>query len=485
MTLQKIALKDLYASRFNPRQHYDPASLTNLGASMKDNGQWNPIVVRARKGGGWEIGAGERRWRSAKVAGMTELDAVVREMTDEQFLELLVFENPEHSPLHPLEEARGYKMMMENLTGYDLPKLAGKAKRSVDFIRERLRLLKLSKAAQELFLDGTITLTHANMLARLSLADQARAIDPQAGGLFEADTARLDESMQALEEPHAGRKVRSPRELATWIARSVRFDPATIAAATLTELWPATAEDLKRAAEEDIKVVLITRDASVAPEAKGEGGTRIFGPASWTRADDQEDYDYQAGRRKKARPCDSAILGVVAVGPGQSESFAVCVDKKHCRIHWKPAAAPKAGATHDKALAAEQLRVNKQVEAQKAHAAAKRRYEAARPAILAELAGVVKKATASSKGPLGEILVKHLLSGSRSPTLVPIGRNAEDLVRHLAFAALEQESKAWGAEETFTRTAKRLGVDIHAILKDVDAKQAKADKATAPAKPPK
>ncbi len=238
-----LPLVQLFESSRNPRKHFDPAALAELTESVRQSGVLEPLVVRPAAKGRYEIGAGSRRYRAAKAAGLATVPCRIRAMDDGTFLELLTVSNLQRADIHPLEEAEGYKDLL-TLKGYDVARIAGRVGRSVKYVYDRMKLLQLTKPAKALFFEGKMTAGHAILLARLPAKDQARAIDSDRsgnghiGGLFVPDFG--DEGL-GLEEDDQQKPV-SVREFDKWIADNVRFTRE----AADPMLFPETAEDLVR-----------------------------------------------------------------------------------------------------------------------------------------------------------------------------------------------------------------------------------------------
>lgn len=334
--LREIPIAQLVESPWNPREHFNADALATLAESLKTQGQLDPIVVRPgnvprEKLGGerWEIGAGHRRYRAAKLAGLTSLLAVVRELDDVAFLELLVFENGNRNDLQPLEEAAGYKRLMEQ-AGYDVPRIAERDGRSIKYVYDRIKLLQLIPAAKKLLREGTISAGHAIILARLTPTDQKRALgDPdsvddyrmnvRSGGVF-----RPEQVEGELELKGGDVGVRSVRELQQWVHDNVRFIESYVDPV----LFPDTFETLAEAQQSADKVVHITHDHAVTDGAR-DPAMRTYGHRGWKRADGRE----------RSKKCDRSVIGLVVAGDHQSEAFRVCVNKNRCKVHWPQEAA--------------------------------------------------------------------------------------------------------------------------------------------------
>jgi len=339
-----VPIEQLHESPKNPRTHYEPLALKQLADNLKAVGQITPVIVRPRPNGksGYEIAAGHRRARAAKLAGLTALTAVVRDLDEAQFVEILNIENLQRDDLNALEEAQGFVALMTD-AGYDVPKIAERVGRSIKYVYDRIKLLQLIPEAKKLLLAGTITPGHGILLARLNKEDQKRALIPddtyRGGGMLERE--RIDGSYFAHREPELDlqdpKKARSVRELAQWIDRNVRFVPGqSVAQADLAFDMPDTARLLGEAKTNKLKVVKITREYRVPDEARDEK-ERTYGTNGWKRADGEpEDSDSWDPHRKtqQSKTCDHSVVGLVVAGPGRGEAFRVCVNKDRCPVHW-------------------------------------------------------------------------------------------------------------------------------------------------------
>jgi len=152
---------------------FDQDKLANLAESIKSVGVQQPAVVRAM-GDGYELVAGERRWRASKLAGLETLPCVVRDLTDDQLLKIQVIENLQREDVHPLDEADGYERLSAE-GGYDPELIAHEVGKSLTYVYQRLRLLKLCDEARLLLVEGKINVAVAVLLARLG-EDQQRLV---------------------------------------------------------------------------------------------------------------------------------------------------------------------------------------------------------------------------------------------------------------------------------------------------------------------
>jgi ParB family transcriptional regulator, chromosome partitioning protein len=186
-----IPMDAIAANPFQPRRDFDQAELESLSQSIRANGILSPILVRAAAGDRYEIVAGERRWRAARLAGLTEIPALVRAANDPQALEIALIENLQRADLNPIEEAAGYRQLIEE-HGYSQDTLAQTIGKARPTLANSLRLLTLPDSVQAMVRDGRLSAGHARALAALphARADEiARAA--VARGLSVRDVERL------------------------------------------------------------------------------------------------------------------------------------------------------------------------------------------------------------------------------------------------------------------------------------------------------
>ena len=159
----RLAVADIAANPHQPRRNFDAGAMEDLIASVKAHGVLQPILVRPVAGGHFEIIAGERRWRAAQAAGLHEMPAVVRPLDDRTAFEIALIENIQRSDLNAVEEARGYKRLIEDFghTQQVLSTIVGKSRSHVTNL---LRLLDLPEAVQTMVETGTLAMGHARAL---------------------------------------------------------------------------------------------------------------------------------------------------------------------------------------------------------------------------------------------------------------------------------------------------------------------------------
>ena len=159
-----------------PRKQFDPDALADLADSIREHGIIQPLTVRKLQSGYYQIIAGERRWRAARMAGLDQVPAIVIEADDRKAMELAMIENLQREDLNPIEEAEGYRQLMEqyNLTQEETAQRVGKS-RSV--VANALRLLNLCPPVRAMVEDGRLSNGHARTILPLSPALQEKAAD--------------------------------------------------------------------------------------------------------------------------------------------------------------------------------------------------------------------------------------------------------------------------------------------------------------------
>ncbi|MBM7609496.1 ParB family chromosome partitioning protein [Lysinibacillus composti] len=163
--IEKIQLELLVTNPFQPRKIFDDETIEELAQSIQEHGIIQPIVVR-KKGKKYEIVVGERRFRASKIAGLNEIPAIVKELTEEQMMELAILENLQREDLTPIEEAEAYQSLIEKLhfTQEDLAKRLGKSR---PHITNHIRLLQLPEEVRKLVNDGLLSMGHGRTLLGL------------------------------------------------------------------------------------------------------------------------------------------------------------------------------------------------------------------------------------------------------------------------------------------------------------------------------
>jgi ParB family transcriptional regulator, chromosome partitioning protein len=163
--IQELSLKDLRPNPYQPRKTFDQEAIEELKVSIIEHGILQPLVVR-KSIKGYEIVVGERRFRAAKEAKLEKIPAIVRELSEQQMMELAILENLQREDLNPIEEGMAYQTLMEklNLTQEEVAKRLGKSR---PHIANHIRLLSLPVKIQELISEGTISMGHGRALLGL------------------------------------------------------------------------------------------------------------------------------------------------------------------------------------------------------------------------------------------------------------------------------------------------------------------------------
>ena len=194
-----ISQVESYAGQ--PRKNFDQEKLEELAESIRQHGIIQPLTVRKLSSGYYQIIAGERRWRAARLAGLTEVPAVIIEADDRKAMELAMIENLQREDLSPMEEAEGYKILVENY-GMTQEQAAQRVGKSRSAVANALRLLALSPALRQMVEDGRLSAGHARALLPLSpaLQEQAAATIIKSN-LSVRQTERLVKRLQSAPKP--------------------------------------------------------------------------------------------------------------------------------------------------------------------------------------------------------------------------------------------------------------------------------------------
>ncbi len=169
--LRNLPVAQLQPGKYQPRSYMDEAALQTLADSIKTQGIMQPILVRTLNDGGYEIIAGERRWRASQIAGLTEVPVLVKEIADEAALAMALIENIQRENLNPLEEAQGIKRLIDEF-GMTHEKAAEAVGRSRVAVSNLLRLLSLSQPVQDMLMQNKLDMGHARALVGLDAAEQ-------------------------------------------------------------------------------------------------------------------------------------------------------------------------------------------------------------------------------------------------------------------------------------------------------------------------
>jgi ParB family chromosome partitioning protein len=187
----EVDLDAIVPGPMQPRTHFDEAALEGLADSIRSQGIIQPLLVR-RVGDRYELIAGERRWRAARLAGLSKVPVVVKDVPDKDLLEIALIENIQRENLNPIEEAQAYQRLIEAV-GLTQESLAARVGRDRSYITNYLRLLRLPDDLQKLVVEGRLSTGHARSILGLSHVDQQRKLARQVidGGLSVRATEHL------------------------------------------------------------------------------------------------------------------------------------------------------------------------------------------------------------------------------------------------------------------------------------------------------
>lgn len=163
----ELRLSQIVPNREQPRKNFDDVALRELSESIKEHGVIQPLLVRPLDDGSYQIVAGERRWRASRLAGLEKVPVVIKQIEDAEVQEIALIENLQREDLNPIEEALGYKILMETY-GLTQEQVAVKVSKSRSAVANALRLLGLSKEEQDALVAGEITPGHARALLAIN-----------------------------------------------------------------------------------------------------------------------------------------------------------------------------------------------------------------------------------------------------------------------------------------------------------------------------
>lgn len=201
----KLPIEDIVPNPNQPRIHFNETELRELSESIQEHGVLQPLLVR-KHGNGYEIIAGERRYQASKLAGLEELPVIIKDVNDEEMLALALIENLQRSDLNPVEEAKGYRQLID-ASGMTQEALSKAVSKSRSAITNSLRLLDLPEVVQQMIFEGNLTAGHARAIlavpyedARIRLAEKVVA-----EGLSVRATENLAPLFSAGETPKTSR----------------------------------------------------------------------------------------------------------------------------------------------------------------------------------------------------------------------------------------------------------------------------------------
>lgn len=208
-----IKITEIEPNQEQPRKNFDEDSLHELADSMKEYGVLQPLLVK-KNGDTYQIIAGERRWRAAKLAGMKEVPVIIREYDRQQSVEIALIENVQRSDLNPVEEAMAYQQLIQEF-GLKQEEIASRVCKSRTAITNAIRLLKLPASVQNLLVCGEISSGHARALLSLNDAGQQEELAKKIAekGLSVRETERIVKAMLKPQKKKDGDEDREERDL--------------------------------------------------------------------------------------------------------------------------------------------------------------------------------------------------------------------------------------------------------------------------------
>ena len=202
-----VLIEKIHPNPNQPRTHFNETELEELSESIREHGVLQPLLVR-KKGDEFEIIAGERRYQASKIAGLSELPVIIKDVDDQKMLELALIENLQRCDLNPIEEAKGYRQLIK-ASGMTQEALSKAVSKSRSAITNSLRLLDLPERVQELLFEGKLTAGHARAILAVPFEEQRIKLAERvvADGLSVRATENLAPLFSVGETPKAPRPV--------------------------------------------------------------------------------------------------------------------------------------------------------------------------------------------------------------------------------------------------------------------------------------
>lgn len=258
-----LPISEIKPNKGQPRKTFRPEELAELADSIKQNGILQPLLVR-KKGSGYEIVAGERRYQAAKAAGLSEVPVVIREISDDEVFKLALIENLQRSDLSPLEEAQGYRQLIKEkgLTQEELAKILSKSRSA---ITNTLRLLDLPEEIQGLVEEGKLTAGHARAILAVP-----------------SEEGRIQLAQKVVEERLS---VRQTESLASLFSVSKTDEP--VRRAPVPQSFKRAARQIRLALDTNVKVKNVRGKNKIEIEFSSEDQLAhivdlLAGPGSWS-----------------------------------------------------------------------------------------------------------------------------------------------------------------------------------------------------------
>jgi ParB family chromosome partitioning protein len=349
-----VGIDQLHESKTNPRRAFAKDALSDLTASIAEKGVLVPLLVRPQRvldadvhngrGQVFEILAGARRYRAAKAAGVKEIPVVIRDLDDTQALEVQVIENLQRKDVHPLEEAEGYKALLEK-GKYEIAALAGKVGKSESYIYQRLKLAELIEPAKKAFMAEAITAGHAILIARLQPEQQKEALSVATDPYDQLSVRDLSDWIQQniFLDLHSAAFPKDVDNLVPGIVSCVDcpkrtgFAPALFADVKKKDTCTDSACFHKKAdAFVQLQLASAKKDGKPLVQLVGEyGKPKIAGALS---RDLWQEFEHKDAK------CPAAEKAIVVDGRSQGKTLSICRDTK-CKTHGRQARETNAGTS--------------------------------------------------------------------------------------------------------------------------------------------
>ena len=208
LTENELPINEIIPNRDQPRKTFDEAALEELAESIKQHGVLQPLLVRPIPSGGYQLVAGERRWRACRMAGLNKVPVVIKELTDTETMEIAIIENLQREDLSPIEEAEGLQALIDKC-GYTQEEVAASVGKSRPAIANSLRLLRLPQEVRDMTKNGEISAGHARAL--LAFDNDAMMLEAAKNIVSKKMTVRDVERLAKIKETNAPRRRRTRR----------------------------------------------------------------------------------------------------------------------------------------------------------------------------------------------------------------------------------------------------------------------------------
>lgn len=208
LTENELPINEIIPNRDQPRKTFDEAALEELAESIKQHGVLQPLLVRPIPSGGYQLVAGERRWRACRMAGLNKVPVVIKELTDTETMEIAIIENLQREDLNPIEEAEGLQALIDKC-GYTQEEVAASVGKSRPAIANSLRLLRLPQEVRDMAKNGEISAGHARAL--LAFDNDAMMLEAAKNIVSKKMTVRDVERLAKIKETNAPRRRRTRR----------------------------------------------------------------------------------------------------------------------------------------------------------------------------------------------------------------------------------------------------------------------------------